>query len=116
MNKQLEKKLIGYLILGLFLFSIFIAPFAFAALKQNTGTATTTAAALGIATTTNYFWINLQNSPASAVNLLVGDATAQPYVLIPGASVRLENVRLDEIFVKSASATATWNWVGQARE
>jgi len=33
MNKQLEKKLIGYLILGLFLFSIFIAPFAFAALK-----------------------------------------------------------------------------------
>lgn len=78
-------------------------------LTDGTKTATTTAAEL--ATTHSISRVLVQNDPASTVNVLVGNATSQSIKLVPGASMEIEIDDISKVFVKSASATATINYI-----
>ncbi len=50
----------------------------------------------------------LQNGDATN-NLLIGDATSQPFVVTPGNSLSVEVYNLAEIYLKSSSATVVAN-------
>ena len=56
----------------------------------------------------------LQNDPASAVNILIGDATNQYIALVPGASINVLAEDLTRLYVKTGSSTATLNVLGMA--
>jgi hypothetical protein len=68
--------------------------------------ATGTAAALGASQAVS--WVIVQNTGAEAAeNLLVGNATAQAYVVAPGQSVRLDVANRNLIYVKAATSSAS---------
>jgi hypothetical protein len=67
-----------------------------------------TAAAIGSATCSE---VLIQNDPSSLVNLLVGDVTSQPVVLTPGQHIVLPVSNLNLVYAKSASSTATLNYL-----
>jgi hypothetical protein len=71
-------------------------------------TATTAAANLGNHPCSS---VAVQNDPGSSVNLLVGDATSQPFALQAGQSITIPCANTSQVYVKSASATATVNWI-----
>lgn len=80
-------------------------------LSAGTLAATTTAAAL--AASTAIVEVLVQNDPASAVNVLCGSAGSQTIVLKPGDGLSLHVNNLNVVFCKSASATATVNYLGR---
>lgn len=53
---------------------------------------------------------SLHNNDA-AINMLVGNASAQNYTLGPGQTVRLRVKNLNQVYVKSASATPTLSYI-----
>lgn len=73
-------------------------------------TATTDAAALPSTPCTQ---VLVQNDPDSAVNLFVGNATLQPLKLLPGAWITLNVVNLARVYHKTASGSATVNYVAR---
>lgn len=81
------------------------------ALRDGTQAGASGAAALNTGTSLPCKFVLVQNSPASAGNLLVGNATSQSIVLIPGnaESIWIDNV--NKVYIKLASASAaTANW------
>ncbi|TNJ68221.1 hypothetical protein FE784_00745 [Paenibacillus hemerocallicola] len=83
-----------------------IKPTASATIYTGTLAATGTAAALGASQAVS--WVIVQNTGAEAAeNLLVGNATAQAYVVAPGQSVRLEVANRNLIYVKAATSSAS---------
>src|SRR5438067_3476905 len=83
-------------------------------LAFGTQTATTTAAALNGGTAKACSCVVLQNDPDNSVDLFVGDAASQPVQVKPGGSVALPVDDASKVFVKSASGTATVNWMSGA--
>jgi len=67
--------------------------------------AVTTAAAIS-ASTADVEQVILQNDPASTKNILVGNSSAQPIVLIPGAVIVLPCQRLADIYAKSSDGSS----------
>jgi len=55
----------------------------------------------------------IQNDPDSTVSVLIGNSTLQPIELVPGDSVTLNVVNLNVIYYKSASGTATVNYLAR---
>ena len=55
----------------------------------------------------------IQNDPDSTVSILIGNSTLQPIDLVPGDSVTLNVTNLSVIYYKSASATATLNYLAR---
>ncbi len=53
---------------------------------------------------------SLHNNDGS-INMLVGNASAQNYTLGPGQTVRLRVKNLNQVYVKSASATPTLSYI-----
>jgi len=53
----------------------------------------------------------MQSDPANLVNILYGGANAQYVVLTPGQSATIPVINPSVIFVKTASSTATINWI-----
>lgn len=74
----------------------------------GTLTATTVAQAVGTQPSKE---VLVQNDPSSTVNVLIGSSGVQPIVLIPGASIVVDVIDVSLLFVRSASATATVNWL-----
>lgn len=75
----------------------------------GTVSATTTAAAL---TSTACSAISVQNDPLSTNNLQIGTASGtQPYKLLPGQSITITCSNANQIYVSTASGTATVNYL-----
>src|SRR5438046_1212150 len=55
----------------------------------------------------------LQNDPDSTVSILIGNSTLQPMELVPGDSATLNVTNLNIIYYKSASSTATFNYLAR---
>ena len=53
----------------------------------------------------------LQADPANTENVLIGDSSSQPLVLVAGASVVVPTRNMNLIYRKSASGTQTVNWL-----
>jgi len=51
----------------------------------------------------------IQNDPASAHNLLVGDATNQPLVIVAGASLSFSVLNANLLYYKASTGTVTVN-------
>ena len=77
-----------------------------------TGTLTTSATALGSATQVLTELV-IQASPNNAVNIVIGDATAQAWVLVPGDEFHCPVRNPALIFGKSASSTAVYSIFGR---
>jgi hypothetical protein len=71
--------------------------------------ATTTAAYLGA--TTPCIAVLVQNDPGSSPNVAVGDSSNQYVVLQPGQCITIPCSNVNEVYVRSASGTATVNWL-----
>lgn len=83
-----------------------VKPTASGTIYTGTLAATGTAAALGASQTVS--WVIVQNAGAEGgENLLVGNATAQPYIITPGQSMRLEVTNRNLIYVKAATSSAS---------
>jgi hypothetical protein len=80
------------------------------AILAGTKTATVTAAALGSSQMVSY--LAIQSDPGNVANVVIGSSNAQYVELTPGAALTLENVDLDDIYVKTATGTATVNYLG----
>jgi hypothetical protein len=75
----------------------------------GTASATTTAATL---TSTACSAISIQNDPLSTNNLQIGTASGtQPYKLLPGQSITITCTNANQIYVSTASGTATVNYL-----
>ncbi len=70
--------------------------------------ATTTAAALGSQPCSS---VVVQNDPGNSVNVLVGDATNQYFVLQPGQALSIPCGNVSQVYAKTASATGNVNWI-----
>jgi hypothetical protein len=77
-----------------------------------TGTLTTSATALGSATQ-NLTELVIQASPSNAVNIVIGDAASQGWVLVPGDEFNCPVKNPALIFGKAASSTATYSLFGR---
>lgn len=56
--------------------------------------------------------ISIQNDPGSANNLQIGTASGtQPYKLTPGSSITITCTNANQIYVSTATGTATVNWI-----
>lgn len=78
---------------------------------QGVLAATTTAAPLS-ATAVPCSMVQLQNDPASTINILYGYQAGQPMALYPGQSsgwIPIKDAAL--IYAKAASGTANVNWI-----
>jgi hypothetical protein len=76
--------------------------------KAGQVTATTSAANLGSQACSS---VLVQNDPGSTPNVLVGDSSNQYLVLQPGQSVTIPCSNTNLVYVKSASSTATVNFL-----
>jgi len=74
--------------------------------KALTGTASTTPASLGNNSCSS---VVVQCDPGASVNLLVGDAGSQPFGLKPGQALTIPCSNTNQVYVATASGTATWN-------
>jgi hypothetical protein len=81
------------------------------ALYTGQVTATTSAAALGSQACNG---VAVQNDPGSSVNVLVGNATNQYIALVPGDNAVIPCTNISQVYVKSASSTATVNWLARS--
>lgn len=79
------------------------------------GTKTVTTTPTELAATFQISKVYVQNDPNSTVNVLVGSSTSQSIKLVPGAGMEIEINDLAKVFVKSASATATVNYLAGGR-
>jgi hypothetical protein len=75
----------------------------------GTLSATTSAALLG--SNTQCIAVLVQNDPGSTPNVLVGDSTNQYVALQPGQCITIPCSNVNQVYVKSASSTATVNWL-----
>lgn len=73
--------------------------------KTNVGV---TAAALDAIVCFN---ATIQADPDNTVDVFIGDSASQPVQLTPGQSVPLPISNLEQVYVKTASGTATVNWL-----
>jgi hypothetical protein len=71
-------------------------------------TATTAAANLGNNACSS---VAVQNDPGSTPNVLIGDSNGQFFALQPGQALTIPCSNTSQVYVKSASATATVNWI-----
>jgi hypothetical protein len=53
----------------------------------------------------------VQNDPGSSQNVLVGDSSHQYVVLKPGQSLTIPCSNVSQVYVATASGTATANWI-----
>lgn len=81
------------------------------ALTSGTQSATTSAGALNSGTSLTCIGLLVTNDPASAVNVLIGNSAAQSYPLEPGDSAAIAIDNVNKVYVKTASGTATVNWI-----
>ncbi|SFE43707.1 hypothetical protein SAMN04487969_102511 [Paenibacillus algorifonticola] len=88
--------------------NLFITAAPSATLLDGAKSQGTTAAAL--ASSTAIKTVLVQSDPGNTVNILVGNATSQSIVLVPGASEKIEVDDLAKVFVKAATGTATVNY------
>ncbi len=79
-------------------------------LFDGTFTATVSAAPLNGGTHLPCSEVLVQNDPANAVNIKVGNETSQSVVLIPGQTYAIAIDDVAKVYVKAASATPTVNW------
>ena len=77
-----------------------------------TGTLTVTAVSLG-ASTQDLTELVIQASPDNTVNIVLGDATSQGWVLEAGAEFNCPVKNPALIYGKSASSTATYSLFGR---
>jgi len=82
-----------------------------AGIAAGTKVCTTTASA--VAADQPCVEVLCQADPANTVNVLIGDAALQPIALTPGASIIVPVSNVNLIYAKSASLTATLNWLGR---
>ena len=74
----------------------------------GTLSATTTAAALGSQVCSA---VLVQNDPGSSNNLLIGDSTNQYFSLKAGQACTIPCSNVSKVYAKTASGTATANWI-----
>jgi len=55
----------------------------------------------------------VQNDPASTVNVIVGGSGGQAIALIPGQMLTIAVNKVELIYAKTASGTATVNWLAK---
>lgn len=77
-----------------------------------TGTLTTAATALG-SSTQDLTELVIQASPDNGVNIVLGDASSQGWVLAPGAEFNCPIRNPALLYGKSASSTATYSLFGR---
>lgn len=53
----------------------------------------------------------LQNDPGSAVNMFIGNAFGQYFVLTPGQSITIPINNLNRVWAGTAGGAATLNWI-----
>lgn len=85
---------------------------ASATLYAGTLTTSTTAAALAASQAVSE--VLIQNDPDNTIDVLVGNAAAQPIQLKPGQSITIPVANLATVFVKSVSGTPTVNYLGRS--
>lgn len=81
--------------------------------KMTSGTKLITSVAAALTGTFNE--VVIQNSPASAQNVKIGDTNNQHFTLTPGAAITLDDIELSAIFMATSTGSATVNWIGEAR-
>ncbi len=81
-------------------------------LLAGTQSATTVAAALNSGTAAGCRQVLVQADPDNTVSVFVGNATTQPLELVPGDAATIGISDVAKVFVKTASSTATVNWLG----
>lgn len=75
------------------------------------GTISLADSATPVAASTPCSTIFVQASPDNTVDLFVGNATAQPIQLGPGATISVPLTNTNLLYGKSASASVTLNWL-----
>ncbi len=78
----------------------------------GTSSLTTNGAAIG-SSINDLCELILQADPGNAVNILIGSSTAQTWVMEPGDTFNCPVRNPSKIYAKSASSTATINYVGR---
>lgn len=78
------------------------------------GTLVTSTVAAALAASQAVREVIVQNDPDSAVDILVGSATAQPIQLKPGWSLTILVANLATVYAKSVSGTPVLNYLGRS--
>lgn len=78
------------------------------------GALATSTSAAALAASQAVHEVIVQNDPDNTVDILVGNASAQPIQLKPGWSVTIPVSNLATVFVKSVSGTPTANYLGRS--
>lgn len=77
-------------------------------LVDGTASVTTTAAAIGAQACVT---VLVQADPDNTVDVFIGDSSNQRYQVLPGAAVGLPVTNVSQVYAKTASGTATVNWL-----
>lgn len=78
----------------------------------GTASVSTTATALG---SNVAYQVLLQADPDNANDIFIGNSISQPFQLVPGSALNLPVGNTTEIYHKTASGSATLNWIAILR-